>query len=136
LQILGIKDLSGFDRQVWMLVVAEIINVFGTSIIRTFLAIYMFNEMRVPMETIGIALCLTSLAGVAAIYAGGSIADAWGRKKVLVAGLATQVVVYFLIGIAIQASVPFLALLVVLALSSLVEGLYRSVPDAMIADVV
>ncbi|HUL61939.1 MAG TPA: MFS transporter [Methanocella sp.] len=119
-----------------MLVVAEIINVFGTSIIRTFLAIYMFNEMHVPMGTIGIALCLTSLAGVVAIYAGGSIADAWGRKTVLVAGLATQVAVYVMIGIAIQVSVPFLALLVVLAMSSLVEGLYRSVPDAMIADVV
>lgn len=136
LQGLGIRSLSGFDRQVWLLVVAEIINVFGTSIIRTFLAIYMFNEMHVPMETIGIALCLTSLAGVVAIYAGGSIADAWGRKTVLVAGLATQVAAYVLIGVAIQASVPFLALLAVLALSSLVEGLYRSVPDAMIADVV
>lgn len=132
----AIEKLSRYDRQVWMLFTAEIINVLGTSIIRTFLAIYMCESMHIPMETVGFALCLTSLAGVAAVYAGGSIADAFGRKKVLVAGLAMQIAVYVVIGLAIDANVPFLELLVVLALSSLVQGIYQSVPDTMITDVV
>jgi MFS family permease len=130
------RRLSHYDRQVWVLFLAEIINVFGTSIIRTFLAIYMVKDMHIPLETVGIALCLTSLAGVAAVYAGGSIADAFGRKKVLVAGLVLQIAAYVLIGLAIDANAPFLELLAVLSLSALVQGIYQSVPDTMITDVV
>jgi MFS family permease len=135
-QKLGISNLSGYDRQVWMLFMAEIINVLGTSMIRTFLAIYMFNEMHISMAGVGLALFVSSLAGAIASYAGGSISDGFGRKKILVCGLALQVIAYLLISVSIDASVPYLAFIAVLSFSALVQGLYQSVPDVMIADVV
>jgi MFS family permease len=136
LQKLKGSRLWTFDRQIWMLFLAEIINVFGTSIIRTFLAIYMYEEMHIPLAGVGVALFVSSLTGAAAAYAGGSIADAHGRKKVLVTGLALQIVAYVLISLSIDASVPYVIFLGVLALSSLIQGFYQSVPDVMVADVV
>jgi MFS family permease len=128
--------LSRYDRQVWMLFAAEIVNVFGTSIIRTFLAIYMFQTMHIPMFWVGVALFVSSLTGVMFAYVGGSLADAYGRKKILVAGLLLQIVAYLLISVAIDASVPYFLFVIVLAVSSLIQGLYQTVPDVMIADVV
>jgi MFS family permease len=128
--------LSRYDRQVWMLFAAEIVNVFGTSIIRTFLAIYMFQTMHIPMFWVGVALFVSSLTGVLFAYVGGSLADAYGRKKILVAGLLLQIVAYLLISVAIDASVPYFLFVIVLAVSSLIQGLYQTVPDVMIADVV
>ena len=130
------KRLSRYDRQVWMLFLAEIVNVFGTSIIRTFLAIYMFQTMHIPMLWVGVALFVSSLTGVMFAYVGGSLADAYGRKKILVAGLMLQIVAYLMISLAIDASVPYFLFVIVLAVSSLVQGLYQTVPDVMIADVV
>jgi MFS family permease len=75
-----------------MLFLAEIINVFGTSIIRTFLAIYMYQTMHISMFWVGVALFISSLTGVVFAYVGGSLADAYGRKKILVAGLVLQMV--------------------------------------------
>jgi MFS family permease len=128
--------LSRYDRQVWMLFAAEIVNVFGTSIIRTFLAIYMFQTMHIPMFWVGVALFVSSLAGVVFAYVGGSLADAYGRKKILVAGLLLQIVAYLLISLAIDAGVPYFLFVIVLTVSSLIQGLYRTVPDVMIADAV
>ena len=130
------KRLSRYDRQVWMLFAAEIVNVFGTSIIRTFLAIYMFQTMHIPMFWVGVALFVSSLTGVMFAYVGGSLADAYGRKRILVAGLLLQIVAYLLISLAIDASVPYFLFVIVLAVSSLIQGLYQTVPDVMIADVV
>ncbi|OPY26616.1 MAG: putative transporter [Methanocella sp. PtaU1.Bin125] len=132
----AIRRLGGFDRQIWMLFAAEIINVFGTSIIRTFLAVYMLTDLHISPFLIGVTLFVSSLAGAVASYAGGSIADAHGRKRVLVIGLTLQIVAYLLISFSLDAQVPFLALVAVLTLSSLVGGIYQSVPDVMVADVV
>jgi MFS family permease len=128
--------LSRYDRQVWTLFLAVIINVFGTAIIRTFLAIYMFETMHIPMFWVGVALFISSLTGVVFAYVGGSLADSYGRKKVLVAGLALQVLAYIMISMAIDASVPYFLFVIVLAVSALIQGLYQTVPDVMIADVV
>jgi MFS family permease len=130
------KTLTSFDRQIWMLFAAEIINVFGTSIIRTFLAVYMLTDLRISPFLIGVTLFVSALAGALAAYAGGSIADAYGRKKVLVIGLILQIIAYLLISFSLDAQVPFLVLVAVLTLSSLVGGIYFSVPDVMVADVV
>lgn len=128
--------VRGFDSQVWSLFVAEIISVLGTSIIRTFLAIFMYKEMGMSMTEVGVAFFVTSLVGAIASYMGGMISDAWGRKKLLVTGLALQVLVYLLLSLVTGMHVSYLLFVAVLALSSLVGDMYRPVPEVMIADVV
>jgi MFS family permease len=127
---------AGFDRQIWMLFAAEAFGVLGTSIIRTFLAVYMLTDLSVPPFLIGVTLFVSSLAGALAAYAGGSVADAHGRKKVLVIGLALQVFASLLIGFSLDFQAPFLVLVAVLTLSSLIGGIYQFLPDVMVADVV
>lgn len=130
------KGMSGFDHQIWTLFWAEIINVMGTSIIRTFLAIFMYEQMGMSMTDVGIAFFITSLVGAVAAYIGGSIADIYGRKRLLVTGLALQVLVYLFISYVTGIHVSYIIFVIVLALSSLVGDMYRSVPDVMVADIV
>lgn len=128
--------LNYFDRQVWTLFVAEVINVMGTSLVNTFLSLYMYNTLGISMTQIGIALFISAIAGAAAAYLGGSLADTVGRKKVLIGGLAAQVIVFLLISYAIDQRIPFMWLIAVLTLNALVGSLYRAVPEVMVADVV
>ncbi|MGA9140677.1 MAG: MFS transporter [Methanocella sp.] len=130
------RTLAGFDRQIWILFAAETISVFGSSIIRTFLAVYMLTGLHISPFLIGVTLFVSSLAGALAAYAGGAVADAHGRKNVLVIGLALQVIAYLLIGFSLDFQAPFLVLGAVLTLSSLVGGIYQFLPDVMVADVV
>ncbi len=127
---------ASFDRQIWMLFAAEAIGVFGTSIIRTFLAVYLLTDLHISPFLIGVTLFVSSLAGALAAYAGGAVADVHGRKNVLAIGLALQVIAYLLIALSLDFQAPFLVLVLVLTLSSLVGGIYQFLPDVMVADVV
>lgn len=130
------QSLTYFDRQIWTLFAANIINVLGTSLINTFLAIYMYEQMGIPMTQVGIGLFVAALIGAIAAYLGGSLSDSVGRKTILITGLGLQVVVYLLFSYAIDAKLAFPFMVLVMSLNALVGSLYRSIPDVMVADVV
>lgn len=130
------KTLTYFDRQVWTLFVADIINVMGTSLVNTFLAIYMYNNMGLTMTEVGIGFFIAAIIGAAASYIGGSLADSVGRKNILIAGLAFQVGAYLLFSYALDAKLAFPFMVIVMAINALVGSLYRPIPDVMVADVV
>lgn len=133
----GVRAFIGkFDRQVWGLFGAAVIGVMGTSLVMTFMSIYMYESLGMPMTAVGLADFITAIAGAGAAYAGGALCDAYGRKKLLVAGLVLQVLSYLLISLAIdtRACIPLFVL--ALAFNSFNGGLYRAIPDVMVADVV
>lgn len=135
--IFGLRAfISKFDRQVWGLFGAAIIGVLGSSLVMTFMSIYMYESLGMSMTQVGIADFITAIVGAAAAYAGGAMCDAYGRKKLLIAGLALQFISYLLISLAIdtQAAIPLFIL--TLAFNSFNGGLYRTIPDVMVADVV
>ncbi|CAJ38138.1 putative permease (major facilitator superfamily) [Methanocella arvoryzae MRE50] len=130
------RTLKYFDRQVWTLFVADIINVLGTSLVNTFLAIYMYTNMGISMTDVGIGFFVSAIIGAVASYIGGSLADSVGRKKILIAGLAMQVGVYLLFSYALDANFSFSYMVIVMAINALVGSLYRPIPEVMVADVV
>ncbi|WP_424356940.1 MDR family MFS transporter [Methanocella sp. MCL-LM] len=130
------KSITYFDRQIWTLFVADIINVLGTSLVNTFLAIYMYTHMGISMTEVGIGFFVAAIIGAVASYVGGSLADSIGRKKILIAGLACQVGVYLLFSYALDAQLSFTYMVIVMAINALVGSLYRPIPDVMVADVV
>ncbi|HMK45543.1 MAG TPA: MFS transporter, partial [Methanocella sp.] len=95
------SSLKYFDRQIWTLFTANIINVLGTSLVNTFLAIYIYENMGLPMTMVGTGFFISSIIGAISAYIGGSMADTIGRKKILMAGLAFQVIVYLMFSYAI-----------------------------------
>lgn len=130
------NSITYFDRQIWALFTANIINVLGTSLINTFLAIYMYQNMGISMTEVGLGFFIAAIIGAIASYIGGSLADSVGRKKILIAGLACQVGVYLMFSYAIDAKLSFSYMVIVMAVNALVGSLYRPIPDVMVADVV
>lgn len=133
----GLKSLiSRFDRQVWGLVGAAIIGVLGTSLVMTFMSIYMYENLGMSMTQVGIADFITTIVGAGAAYAGGAMCDSYGRKKLLIAGLSLQILSYLLISLAIDTNAAIPLFILALAFNSFNGGLYRAIPDVMVADVV
>lgn len=133
----GLKSLiSRFDRQVWGLVGAAIIAVMGSSLVMTFMSIYMYKTLGMSMTQVGIADFITAIVGAGAAYIGGAACDAYGRKKLLIAGLCLQIFSYLLISLAIDTNVAIPIFILALAFNSFNGGLYRAIPDVMVADVV
>ncbi|AFD00056.1 Major Facilitator Superfamily [Methanocella conradii HZ254] len=127
---------SRFDRQVWGLFGASIIGVLGTSLVMTFMSIYMYESLGMSMTQVGLADFITTIVGAGAAYLGGAACDAYGRKKLLIIGLTLQIISYLLISICIDTHVAIPLFILALAFNSFNGGLYRTIPDVMIADVV
>ncbi len=127
---------SRFNRQVWGLVGAAMIGVMGTSLVMTFMSIYMYENLGMSMTQVGIADFITAIVGAVAAYAGGAACDTYGRKKILVAGLILQIISYFLIILAIDARVAIPLFILALAFNSFNGSIYKTIPEVMVADVV
>lgn len=131
-----VKPFKKFDRQVWTLSGGAMINVLGTSMVMTFLAIYMYEQKGISMTLVGLAFFISTICGAAAAYAGGSLSDRHGRKKILITGLMLQVLSYMALSYSIENSVSYAMFVAVMSLNSMIGGIYRPIPDVMIADIV
>jgi MFS family permease len=130
------RSWSIYDRQVWILFAGTIINTIGGTMVMPFMSIYMYTQMGIPMTMVGLAFFIGTVMGAVASYVGGSVCDRYGRKKVFIAGLTMQVVSLLLISMAIDSRASYWPLVAVLAIGQIIDGLYRPVPDIMIADLV
>jgi len=127
---------SRYGRQVWILAAGSLINTFGTSIAYPFISLYLFKYRGVPMADIGLALLAATLAGGIVSLAGGELCDRFGRKIMLSLGLLAQMAAFSLIGYAIMAKMGFAEFVLLMVLKEAAGGLYRNVPQVMVADTV
>lgn len=132
----GDNIFSRFDRQVWVLVAGALINSFGTSIAYPFVSLYLYEYMHVSMTEVGFALMVAVAAGGLAQVASGEFCDRFGRKLMMNVGLLLQVVAFLLLAIAIMTHKGYNEFLILMVVKEIAGGLYRSVPQVMITDVV
>lgn len=125
-----------YDRQVWLLVAGSLINTFGTSIAYPFVSLYLFKYRGVSMTDIGLALLVAVAAGGIVSLAGGELCDRFGRKIMLNTGLFLQMVAFALMGYAILANMGYTEFLLLMVLKEISGGLYRNIPQVMVADTV
>jgi MFS family permease len=127
---------SRYDHQVWILLAGGLINTFGTSIAYPFVSLYLYEYRHVPMGYVGIALMIAASCGGLVQVLSGELCDRFGRKIMINAGLFLQMVSFALLGLAIMAGLGFEDFVLLMMLKEVAGGLYRSVPQVMIADVV
>lgn len=127
---------SAYTGQVWILFAGTIIATIGSNMVLPFLSIYMYEQMHVSMTMIGLAFFVATILAAVANFLGSSATDRVGRKPLLVGGLILQVGAYVLMGAAFSLNVTYWAMVAVLAIAFIIDGLYRPVPDVMIADMV
>lgn len=81
-------------RDVWVLQLGSLLNAFGNGCVLPFLLIYLHNVRGIPLGLAGVAAATQSFAGLLSGFAGGSLADRIGPKRVLVGALCVMTVAF------------------------------------------
>jgi MFS family permease len=128
--------ISRYDRQVWILTGGSLINSFGFSIAYPFISLYLFMYRGIPMTDVGIALLIASLVGLLGQMVAGELCDRIGRKFVMNLGLTLNTITFGLLTAAIVMNLSYSAFVVLMCMREISGGLYRSIPNVMVTDLV
>ncbi|HKT45695.1 MAG TPA: MFS transporter [Gaiellaceae bacterium] len=99
-------------REIYVLEAGVLLNSFGNGVVLPFLIIYLHDVRGIALGTAGLVAATQSVAGLFSGFAGGTLADRVGPKRVLVAALAVMTVAFALmplIRVAWEAFVLYLA---------------------------
>jgi MFS family permease len=124
------KGMNRYPMQFWMLIIGSFINSVGSSMIWPFIIIFFRNQLDVSMLQAGSLMTIKSGVSIFSALIAGSLADRFGRKRIMVFSLISAGLIYFLY----IPQHPFLVYAVLMALSGLVEPMYRVGATAMVAD--
>lgn len=130
--LLAWREYRGlFDRRVWLLTYGQVLLSLGRGILMPFSALYFYNVQGFPLTVVTLAFAISFPAGAIVGLFGGAIADRIGRKPLMVAGFAMNVV--STVALAFVTTVPlYLATFLVNAIGFSAWG---PASRAMIADV-
>ena len=78
------------SRHVWTLLSGSFANALGNGIVFPFLLIYLHNVRGIPLGTAGLVLAATSVAGLVAGPASGTLIDHLGPRAVLCASMVVS----------------------------------------------
>ncbi|HEY3420950.1 MAG TPA: MFS transporter [Methanomassiliicoccales archaeon] len=130
------KEFSGFDRRVWTLFVTRTIDGAGFSFMYPFLAIYLHDKLHISMSAVGLILLVAAAAGAVGELIGGEIADALGRKRIMVVSIIARGLVFVAIGAYISGQVDLVFLTLLVAVNFFLGSAFEPANNAMVADVV
>jgi len=126
------RTFQSYPRQFWLLSLLMMLAWLFYSIIWSYLLLYFSQRLGQPLSGVAWLMTLNAVVGVASSFLGGSIADRFGRKGVMVFSLLFSAVGWFFFRSA--GNLPVVALLVVV--TGATTPLYRLATDAMVADLV
>lgn len=121
-----------YPTQFWLMFFGMLISTIGSSMVWPFLMIFVSERLGLPRAVSASLLTINSAAILLSSFFGGPIVDRLGRRWVMVIGLFLNGVVYFFYARADT----YLYFAVLLALSGIVNPLFRIGADAMLADLV
>jgi MFS family permease len=121
-----------YPRQFWLMFFGLLISRIGTSMIWPFLMIYVSEKVDLPMAAVASLLTINAIAGIITSFIAGPVVDRFGRKWIMVVGLALHGLTYLALG---QAS-TYPQFVVLMIISGALSPLYMVGADAMLADLV
>jgi MFS family permease len=77
----------GFDRRVWLLMVAMLAFRFGQGMYFPFSTIHFHNVVGIPLSLVGVGLASLAVASVVSGLVSGPLSDRYGRKPLMLAAL-------------------------------------------------
>lgn len=83
-------------RDVWILQVGGLLNMFGNGVIAPFLIIYLHNVRGISLGIAGLIAASNSAAGLVSGFIGGALSDRLGPKRVLAGSLIVMAVAFSL----------------------------------------
>jgi MFS family permease len=125
------KIYHEFPRLFWVVVAVSFVDGIGGTLLFPFFALYITQKFSVGMTQAGILLGMASLFGLIGSAIGGALTDKFGRKKLIVFGLAFSALSTLTFGLVTQLSMLYPLMVVVGLLSSIAGPAHH----AMIADI-
>lgn len=125
------KIYHEFPSLFWVIVGTLFIDGIGATLLFPFFALYITQKFGVGMTQAGILLGMSSLFGLFGSMVGGALTDRFGRRKLILFGLAFSGLSSLLFGLASDIKILYL-LVIIVGLLSRVSG---PAHDAMIADI-
>ncbi len=119
-----------YPKQFWLLLGASFIDGLGGALLLPFFTLYVTARFDVGMTTVGIIFGIFSISAIVGSGIGGALSDRFGRKRMIIFGLASSALITVGMGFANDIRLFFLAAVFV--------GLFANMGDparqAMVAD--
>ena len=129
----SLKTHFAFPRQFWLLVSGFVLLMIGVDMCFPFETTYLNVRLGVPMTTVGLLIGIPCMAVLPLYALDGAIADRYGRKPAMIAGICVLVGLYATFGLS-----PSLWPIVVMVAIEAPFGwaLFLTGSNAMVADLV
>ncbi len=135
--VVGLRVLNKFidpdlPRLFYVLLAGRFVNMVGNSLVFPFLAVFLASRLGGSLASVGLAMGAYGVIQVASVLFGGILADAWGRRRVMLLSLSAGAAAAYLVGIVS----PLWALFVALACMAFSLPLFQPASMALVADLV
>lgn len=124
------STFHNFPSQFWLIVFGVMFSSIGSSIIWPFQLIYISNRLDQPLTTTATLITISSTIGMLVSFLGGSLADRFGRKPLMILALAAHGLAYLLM----SRADTYLAFLLPMSIMGAAMPFYAVGSDAMMAD--
>jgi MFS family permease len=128
----AVRTSLGFDRRVWLLLLAMLAFRFGQGLFYPFSAIHFHNVVGIPLSLVGVGLGALAAASVVSGLVSGPLSDRYGRKPLMLAALAGSAAAFFAFAF-VEGFASYLAVSVAAGLVG--NSMFDATRNAMVADV-
>jgi MFS family permease len=122
--------IKRFPSQFWLILGGMLLAETGSSLIWPFMTIYIRSTLGIPLAVVASLMTITSITTLASSFITGPIIDRFGRKGMMVTGLAVVAAVF----ITMAYTETLVGWAVIMFLRGLFIPVYRVGADAMVAD--
>jgi MFS family permease len=127
---------KGYDHRIWVLFTSRLVDGIGFSIVGPFLALFMYQQLGVPMVMVGLVLLISGIAGAVGSLAGGLMADRYGRLGVMTYSMGLRCAMFLVLAFLVTYWPDLIMVAIVLSLSNFFGGVFDPANNAMVADIV
>lgn len=121
---------KGLPKSIYIIFFAQVINRFGDFVV-PFLSLFLVKKLGLSYEDAGVVVMLTSLSTIPGSFAGGKIADHFGRKKSYALFQLSAAVCLFCCAFLKNPQM----IIILICMSSFFNGAVRPIISAIITDV-
>lgn len=124
--------LPKYPTQFWLVATGVLISSIGSSMIWPYQLIFASKVLNRPIATVATLISISSLIGMVVSFLGGSIADRFGRKPVMLAAIFSHGLAYLLMSRATN----YIGLLLPMTIMGAAMPFHSIGSDAMMADLI
>ena len=136
---MAIRDLKEglmlHNKTLWALGIAASMRSTGFAAAWIFMAIFLKLDLGLPIYVVGIVFTFNAVSSVAFSLLSGALTDYIGRRKTLLIGSSTNLLIFLGLAFLLKSGSPALFIITLFVLSSFGGAFNRSSSSAMVADV-